>query len=138
MAKNTLSGHKLYLEFDGLQIDGDFREFDPGIDEVSVDSTAGDDELESTHKIRENVEATLMILIQDDAGGQAIVAKLKHGATGNLIWGDNTNTAGKPKWGYEARCVVNRSFAHDSEQVLDITFKNIGREWLFDGRTDTF
>lgn len=138
MAKNTLDGTIAYVEFDGLEISVDYREFDPGLDEVSVDATAGADELESSHKIRETVEPSMTVLIQDDATGQAIKAKLKHGNTGNLIWGSEGNGTGKEKWGIEARVVVNRVLAHDAEQVLDITFKNIGRDWLFDGRTATF
>jgi hypothetical protein len=138
MAKQTLDGTIAYVEFDGVEISVDFREFDPGLDEVSVDSTAGDDGLESSHKIRETVEPTMTVLIQDDATGQAIKAKLKHGQTGNLIWGPEGNSTGKEKWGIEARVVVNRALAHDAEQILDITFKNIGRDWLFDGRTEAF
>ena len=138
MAKSTLDGTIAYVEFGGLEISVDFRSFNPNIDEVAVDATAGDDALESSHKIREVIEPTMTILIQDDATGQAIKAALKHGNTGNLVWGPEGNTTGKEKWGIEARVVVNREVAHDAEQILDITFKNTGRDWLYDGRTATF
>ena len=138
MAKNTLDGKSLYLEFDGLVIDTDYRDFDPGLSEVNTDSTAGADDLTSTHKIRDTCVPTLSVLLQGDAAGLAIRAKLAHGAEGNLIWGPRGNTAGLPKWGIEARVASNLPLSHGAEQVLDITFENTGRGWLFDGESDTF
>jgi|SaaInl7_200m_RNA_FD_contig_21_1776474_length_1028_multi_20_in_0_out_0_3 hypothetical protein len=139
MAKSARSANVLYLEFDGLAIDTDFREFDPGIDEILVDSTAGADEVENQHRIRDTVAPTASILVEDSAAGLLIAAKLEHGTTGNLIWGPRGNTAGYPKWGIEARVKkANTAFSHEAEQVFDVEFVNVGREWLFDGRSDTF
>ena len=139
MAKATFSGHLLYLEFGGLQIDTDFLEFDPGTAAVTIDSTAGNDGLQSEHTIREAVAPKLKVLLQSDAGGLAIKAALELGVTGNLIWGEEGNAAGKPKWGIEAKVKMsNIALAHESEQILDVEFMNVGRDWLFDGRTATF
>ena len=138
MAKATKDGKSLYLEFAGVVIDTDFRDFDPGISEQETDSTAGADGLVSSHKIRDMVDPTLSILLQDDASGDAIRAALEHGNTGNLIWGPDGNGTGERRWGIEARVVANLPLGHASEQVLDVTFKNIGRDWLYDGNSSTF
>lgn len=139
MAKSTRSANVLYIEFDGLAIDTDFREFDPGIDGVYVDSTAGADDLESMHPIRMTANPTGSFLIDDSAAGLAILVKLKEGATGNLIWGPRGNTAGYPKWGIEAEVKkAQATFSHDAEQVLEVEFVNKGRTWLYDGRSSTF
>jgi len=139
MAKSARSANDLYIEFDGLAIDTDFREFDAGIDEILVDSTAGADEVESQHYIRDTVAPTGTFLIEDSAAGVLIQAKLEQGNTGNLIWGPEGNSTGDPKWGIEARVKkANIAFSHDAEQMLDVEFVNTGREWLYDGRTDTF
>jgi len=138
MAKTAKDGTSLYLEFGGVVIDTDFRDFDPAITEVSVDSTAGADALTSTHKIRETCVPTLTLLVTGDATGEAIVEALEHGKTGNLIWGPDGNGTGERKYGIEARVVANLPLSHGAEQVLSVTFQNIARDWLFDGRSDTF
>lgn len=138
MAKATRTGKELYLEFAGTPIDLDFRDFDPGVTEVSADSTAGADALTTTVKIRETVAPSFSILVQSDATGLAVYALLEHGAIGNLIWGSNGNGVGEPKWGIEARLMVNEVSNHGGERLLDVAVENTGRDWLFDGRTDTF
>lgn len=139
MAKSTVDGTLLYLEFNSVVIDTDYREFDPAIDEVQVDSTAGADPLESMHHIRDTVGPTGSFLVQNDTAGKAIVAALKMGATGNLIWGLLGNTAGLAKWGIEARVKTsNVAASYDSELILDVEWVNTGRDWLYDGRTATF
>lgn len=133
------SGHVSYIEFDGLEISIGSRDFDPGTDGIYVDSTAGSDELETQHKIRMTSNPTLKLLLDDSAEGLAIQAKLEEGNTGNLIWGRRGNTAGYAKWGISAEVKkASVVMAHGAEQVLDVEFVNKGREWLFDGRTDTF
>lgn len=137
MAKSARSGHVVYIEFGGVAIDTDFRSFDPGIDSVETDATAGADALESSHQIRETVAPTGQFLIETTE--TALLAKLEQGVTGNLIWGPEGNTTGMPKWGIEARIKKsNIAFSHDGEQVIDVEWVNTGRDWLFDGRTDTF
>lgn len=137
--KQAQKANDLYLEFDGLVIDTDFREFDPGYGSVNTDSTAGADGLQSSLRIRDTVNPTLTILLTDDASGQAIKAKLIQGAKGQFIWGHEGNDTGKPKWGIDAQIdIAGRPHSHDAEQTLDIEFINLGRDWLFDGRTDTF
>lgn len=139
MAKQSRKGNALYLEFDGVEIGVDFRSFDAGFDAQTVDNTAGDDALVSEFVIREMIKPTAQILVQDDATGQTIAAKLKQGVTGNLVWGPEGNASGKPKWGIEAEVKKsNIPFAHDGEQVFDVEWINTGRVLLFDGRTDTF
>ena len=137
MAKSARSGHVVYIEFDGVVIDTDFRSFDPGIDSVETSSTAGLDGLESSHLIRETVAPTGQFLIETTE--TAILEALEQGNTGNLIWGPEGNAAGKPRWGIEARIKKsNIAFAHDGEQVIDVEWVNTGRTWLYDGRSSTF
>jgi len=138
MADNTKDGKPLYLEFAGVQINGKFREFDPGLTEVNTDATGGDDALTSTHKLRDTVNPTLRILVQNTTEGNATVAALLHGASGNLIWGPDGNSAGNPKWGIVARVNANTPFKMDQERILEVTFQNEGDDWLFNGNTDTF
>jgi len=138
MADNAKDGKSLYLEFAGVVIDTDYREFDPGLTEVNTDKTAGADALTSTHKLRDTVIPTLSILLKDSVASEAIATALAHGATGNLIWGPDGNTAGEPKWGIEARVVSNVAQSFNAETMMDVTFENNGTDWLFDGRTDTF
>lgn len=133
------SGLDYYVEFNGLALSIGVREFDPGIDTVTVDSTAGADGLETTHPIRMTSAPTLTLLIDKSAEGIAIKAALKAGTKGNLIWGEEGNATGKPKWGIYAEVKkANVPMSHDAEQVLDVEFINHSRNWLFDGRVATF
>lgn len=138
-AKSSVAGKELYLEFNSVDISLDVREFDPGLDGVYVDSTAGADEVESQFHIRDTLAPTASFLVQDDATGLATKAALEMGVQANLIWGPRGNSGGLEKWGITAEVkMANIAFAFDAEQVLDVEWVNVGRGWLYDGRTDTF
>lgn len=136
-AKSSRSGHALYLEWDGVDISEQFLSYDPGLEEVTVDSTAGNDSVESAHFIRRKVAPTATVEV--DTSDTTMLAKMKVGETGSLIWGPAGNGSGSERWGIDARLVkCNIAFAHGDRQVFDCQWVNTARTLLYDGTSSTF
>lgn len=137
--RQARSGHKYYVEFDGVDLSAFVRDFDPGTGGVYVDSTAGNQALETTHRIRGSVNPTATILVDDSASGLAVRAVLEESNTGNLIWGENGNTSGQRKGGISAICTKSNIVgSHEAEQVIDVEWGNVGLDWLYDPNSATF
>lgn len=139
-AVNTLTGKAVYVEFDGLAITGDVLEFDPGFAEETGDATTQGDALMVYGPIGlEKCEPKLKLMYRLGTSNQAIRDKLKQGNEGALIWGEQGNGTGAPKWGIDAR-VSKYNVPSNHKNLVEVTveFVNRGSDWLFDGRTDTF
>lgn len=132
-------GEEYYVEFDGQAITVGLRAFDPGLGEVSADTTAAGDALETQGLIRETIAPTMTVLVDKSATGILIEAVMAMGNTGNLIWGPRGNTSGYPKWGISARVAKSLPVLdHGDEQILEVEFANVGRAWVYNGRSATF
>lgn len=136
-AKSSRSGHALYLEWDGVDISEQFLAFDPAMEKVTVDSTAGQDTVESVHVIRNKCAPTGQVEV--DTSDTTMLAKMKVGETGTLIWGPAGNGAGNERWGIDAVLVkCNIAFAHGDRQIFDCAWMNTARTLLYDGTSSTF
>lgn len=129
----------VYIEFASVVLTSDYRELDDGMEEDTVDGSAGGDDLHVMVQRLIKVDPKVKVIVDDNATGQAIRAVLKMGQEGNLIWGPEGNGAGKPKWGILARCVAAPTArTYDKEAELEVKFVNLQGTFVFDGRTDTF
>lgn len=133
----TYAPELLYLEFDGVALsDMGVEKFDPGRGETTADTTDIKSGLESSARLRGTCAPTCRIKIDGSATGLAIMAKLVDGKVGNLIWGHEGNTTGDPKYGVAARLNVTKLVDMANIQVWDLSWANVGRDWLFDFDTD--
>lgn len=136
-AKASRKGNALYLSWDGVDITEQFLTFDPAMEEVTVDSTAGNDALESQFVIRDKTAPTAQIEV--DTADTTMMAAMVVGNTGSLIWGFAGSGTGNAKWGITAELVKCNIVAnHGDRQIFDCMWINTARDWDFDGRTDTF
>jgi hypothetical protein len=134
-----LTGSSFYLEFDGLVLTSDYRNFNDGLKQDMVEVTAGLDTLRHYTKTLEIAEPELTIIVDSDATGLAIYNKLKLGAAGVLVWGPKGATAGMPKWGLPVEVSeVPTDVTYDSERELTVKFMPTAGTWTYDGRTTTF
>lgn len=139
MAVLTGGSDSFYLEFNSVALTSDYREFDDGMEEDTVDGSAGGDDVRVMVQTLIKVDPSLTIIVDDNAEGQAIRAVLKIGQTGNLIWGPEGNAPGKPKWGISARCTAAPTKrTYDKEAEIEVKFANLQGTFVFDGRTATF
>lgn len=135
----VLTGDTFYLEFDGVNLFTDYREFDPGTDYDTAEGTAGGDALRKHVTTKLKVEPTGTFIVDSDATGLLIAGVLKAGHTGNLIWGPKGNGTGMPKAGIVATVKkANIPSTYDAEREYDVEWINTDGDWLFDPTTDTF
>ncbi len=138
-AKQARPGLDYYIEVGGTDYTEFFISFDPGLSKKFVDATAGDDAVQSKVGIRMVCEPSGDILIEDGAAGLALQALLEEGNVTTLHWGARGNTTGYPKWGIDVEIEKgNIPMKHDDKQVISVVFANVGKAFLFDGRTDTW
>lgn len=135
----VLTGDTFYLEFDGVVLTSDYREFDPGVDYDTAEGTAGGDTLRKHMTTKLKVEPTATIVVDSDATGLLIAGVLEEGHTGNLIWGPKGNGTGMPKAGIVAKVKkVNIPSTYDAEREYDVEWINTDGAWLFDPTSATF
>jgi len=95
----TLNSNNVYLSWDGTRIDGYWTgEVSKSETVNTVDVTAGSG---ATHIERASglLDNSLSFnIVYDDANLAAYVGKLKAGTKATLIFGPESNTAGKPKF----------------------------------------
>lgn len=135
----VLTGDNFYLEFDGVAIFSDYREFDPGMDYDTAEGTSGGSRLRKHVTTKLKVEPKLKAIFDDDATGDSIAAVLEVGHVGNLVWGDYGNTAGMPRAGIRAMVKkANRPSTYDKEREYDVEFINLDDDWVYDPANSTF
>lgn len=135
----VLTGLDYYLEYDGVAIKGDYRNFDPGFEFDTVEGTAGGDTVRNYVPTLIKVEPSGTFIVDNNAAGIAIRAVLKEGNDGNLVWGPEGNATGKPKWG--VACNISKaqvSATYDAEQEIEVTWYVASGSLLYDGRSATF
>ena len=138
MAGNVV-GDDLYLEFNSVNISTLVREFDPGREDDTVEGTAAGDVLRAHVITKTMIEPTATLVL--DSTATSILAVLKPGTTGNLIWGLQGNAAGLPKGGIAARVTKGypgASITYDDLTVLEITWINTSGAWVHDPTTAVF
>lgn len=135
-----VSGKGGYLEFDGAGMMTAGREFMVNIEQNTANATAGADEYENTVKTNKKISATLkMVMITAATGGSTLATKLKPGATANLLWGFEGNTAGKAKGGFLAHVKkYSRTSPYDGVTTIDVEFEMAGEVLLFDDTIATW
>lgn len=135
----VLTGDNFYLEFDGVGLFSDYREFDPGIEYDTAEGTSGGSTLRRHVVTKLKVEPTLTMVLDDDATGDSIAAVLQVGHIGNLVWGDYGNAPGMPRAGIRAQVVkANRPSTYDEEREIEVTFINLDDDWVYDPAVSVF
>jgi len=139
-AKQVIAGSSLYVLWDSVDISAVIRNFDPGKELTTTDTTAGNDEVESGVKVRKKVAPTAEALVTTDTTGDAIMAVLREGHSGVLTWGYEGSTTGKPKWSMDAfLSKANIVLDHAKERVVSLAWMNNSGTMLSDGDDgDTF
>jgi len=135
----VLIGSQFYVEYDGVAIIGDSRNFDPGFEIETVEGSAGGDAVRNYVPTLIKCEPSGTFIVDNNAAGIAIRAVLKEGNDGNLIWGPEGNATGKPKWGVAANISKAQvAMTYDAEQEMEVTWYVTSGALLYDGRSATF
>lgn len=130
-----LTGKNLYVEFDGIDLSGNQRTFSVNEEQQTVDATAGSDKYQVFIPTVATIGADIEIIVSNEAAGNNIKNKLKPGTIGNLVWGAEGNTTGKPKSGFEAMISsVPKTINYNDVYVVRASFVNQGEDLLFDER----
>ena len=130
MAEST--GSALYVEFDGTDISGNFREFKKSGEMGLVDASAGaDTDVTYLTTLRDGT-ASLKALFQ--TGGDAVRSLLVEGAEGTLIVGPLGNTSGLVK--YSRNAIIKKAedtipYKDVIEYSIDFQFSGTATEGTF-------
>ena len=134
MAK--LGTESFYVEFAGVEISTG-KSFDVTEEQKSADSTTFGDTYENTVKTKKAVSAKADVMFQ--TAPDAILAQLRAGTEGTLLWGREDNVAGKPKGGFTARVKsVNKKFAVGDVAMFSVEWENAGSTILFNEDVDVW
>lgn len=120
-------------------ISGDYRSFEDGLEQESVDMSAGSDNLRVYAKTLQALKPSGEFVYADGVAGSAVWSKLQPGVEGTLIWGWEGNATGKPKYGI-AGFVEKSSTSgkYDGEITISVDWANTGGDWVFNGATSSF
>lgn len=121
------SGKDLYIEFAGVEIDGDQRSFTVNRSSDTIETTAGADEDKTYIARLKDATGSFDILEQTTTGGTAIYAALVEGSRGTLVFGPEGTATGKPKY----ECVAIITAADVSYPYNDVAMRNYS--WQRDG-----
>ena len=118
-----ITGKDLYVEFDSVDLSGDFRGFDTTEEIGTVDLTAGDDTGKCYGTLHTDGKATFTSLYTSTAGagaGSAAWAAVVPGTEGSLVWGERGTTTGYPRHHVTA-FVISRARTHPYDGALEST-----------------
>lgn len=133
----TMIGKDYYLEFNGVVITGPNRSFTPGESDETAEGSASRSTLRNYVVTLTKVEPKGKFIV--NSADTTILAALKKGQSGTLIWGPDGNAAGKTKYGIEARITKSeRTKEYDKEQELEVEWVNTADGWTFDPASATF
>lgn len=124
------TGSAAYIEFRGVAMNTDYRNFDPDRKIDKTETTAGADTDKSyLPTIRDGT--VKMTFVQDNsAAGTAVVRNLYEGAAGTLRWGTEGTATGMPK--YECEAFVESLTAglkYNEATLRDVTWQKTGA-WI--------
>jgi len=88
-----LTGKNLYVAFNGTNISGEYRKFDPGEGIGTVDQSAGADAAETYLTTLTTGDATYVAVLQED--GSVVYTALAPGGEGTLEWAEEGTADGK-------------------------------------------
>lgn len=136
-----LTGKNLYVGFiDGsgtATISGDQTAFDTGLEQETVDASAGSDDWRVFLPTMKNGSFKLETYYKG-TNGTATLARLEMGDAGTLLWGPEGTATGKPKWGIPVLVTKNDySFPFDNLIKVTIEFQQQG-DLAYNGNTITF
>lgn len=139
-SQNRYTGEQNYVEFRGIEISQDIRNFAPNESTDSVESTAGDDTAKSYIPRLRNMTFSGQIVERGVAAGTAVREAVKNGAQGTLTWGPEGTATGQPKYSILAFVNQNnKSVPYDGLVMNDITWQADG-DWIenYDRSGDTW
>lgn len=124
------TGSAAYLEFRGIELNTDYRNFDGDRSIDKSETTAGADTDKSyLPTIRDGTMK--MTFVQDSAAaGTAVVRNLYEGAEGTLTWGPQGTATGAPKYSCVAFVEsLSTPLKYNEATLRDVTWQKNG-EWL--------
>ena len=124
------TGDAAYIEFAGIELNTDYRNFDGDRSIDKSETTAGADTDKSyLPTIRDGTFS--MTFVQDNsASGTAVVGVLYEGSEGTLIWGPEGTATGKPKYSCVAFVEsLSTPLKYNEATMRDATFQKNG-SWL--------
>ena len=124
------AGDAAYIEFAGIELNTDYRNFDGDRSIDKSETTAGADTDKSyLPTIRDGTFK--MTFVQDNsASGTAVVGTLYEGSEGTLIWGPEGTATGKPKYSCVAFVEsLSTPLKYNEATMRDVTFQKNG-SWL--------
>jgi hypothetical protein len=133
------TGSDFYLEFDGVDITADVREFDPGIEDDTTESSTRGSTLRTHLPTKTKVEPTASLALKST--NTTVLAKLKRGVSGSLVWGPQGNSAGDPKAGITAKVIKgypDQAITYDELTMIEVSWINTGDTWVHDPTTAVF
>jgi len=126
-APTRYTGKDLYVEFGGVDLTTGQRAFSVSREQETADTTAGADDARSFKATVKAYTATLEVLADSSTAGTALLAAIKEGTEGTLIWGALGTTAGLPKSSFPA--IVNSvavTLNFDDASVYSVEFQGQG------------
>lgn len=120
------TGKNVYATYGGTLITGDQRSLSWDYSADSVDTTAGADNDKSSITTVKGVTISMTIL-DNSTAGSATRRALAVGGTGQLIWGPEGTTTGKPKYGCGVNLMsLSTEYPYDGEVEFDVEFERSG------------
>jgi len=113
-----LTGKNLYVAFNGTDISGKYRKFDPGDGIGTVDQSAGDDAAETFLTTLTTGDATYTALLQED--GSVVYTALAPGGEGTLEWAEEGTADTKMRHWVNA-IVTGRKQSIPYKEVVEIS-----------------
>lgn len=116
---------------------GKYVSFNPGIELETVDVTGGGDNVRVSEDTILKIEPEATLRVRTD--NQTLRDALKEGTSGELEWGMEGNTAGRPKWAVTAKVVrANIEGEFDGELDLEVKWAVTSGDLVSDGRTAVY
>lgn len=121
------TGKDLFVSFGGTTLTTDSRAFSVTREQETADTTAGADGARSVKATVKKYAASMELLADSSASGTALLAAVKEGTEGTLVWGALGTVTGKPQSSMVA-IVTNTSptINFDDAVVYSIEFTGQG------------
>lgn len=130
---SRLDCKKLYVQFDGRVLTAAGKSFDVTHEGKSVDATTFADDYEVTAATTKSLKVSMKVIGRtNDEGFDAFEAALQPHIEGDLIWGREGNSMGKPKRGAHMRVSkFSESYSVGNMAEFDVEFEMAAGSLLF-------
>lgn len=130
-------GKNGYVSFQGTAVSADYRNFDVDLTLDTVEKTAGSEGSKSYIGTLKDGTAKLTYAYVGTSGS-SYTQLLRVGQQGELLWGAEGNSTGKPKGGVNAIVVSHsKPMTYNDLITRTVTFQFTG-DLLFDDEVDTW